>query len=159
MPEFIKRTVFVYSSLILSTLLVFWQIRNFDFLSYNDNEYVYENSHVFNGLIHEGAVFCQLGPYQDAIEPFKQAIRIKPDLAEAHCNLGAIFANIGRYQDAIESYKQTIKIKPDYVNAHSNLGIVYLATGDRNSAVEECKILKILDAKQAEELYKLINAK
>jgi tetratricopeptide (TPR) repeat protein len=105
-----------------------------------------------------GAVFCKLGRYQDAIEPFKQAIRIKPDLAEAHCNLGVIFANLGRYQDAIESYKQAVKVKPDFADAHFNLGVACLAAGDKDSALEEYKILKTLDAKQAEELYKLVNA-
>ena len=31
-------------------MLVFWQVRNFDFTNYDDNLYVYENSHVLNGL-------------------------------------------------------------------------------------------------------------
>jgi protein O-mannosyl-transferase len=47
-----KRTsvIFVYFALILSTLLVFWQVRNFDFINYDDNDYVYENPDVSKGL-------------------------------------------------------------------------------------------------------------
>jgi tetratricopeptide (TPR) repeat protein len=42
--------IFAYFVLILSTLLVFWQVRNFNFINYDDSDYVYENPHVLNGL-------------------------------------------------------------------------------------------------------------
>ncbi|MGA2092899.1 MAG: hypothetical protein ABSH16_05770, partial [Sedimentisphaerales bacterium] len=52
MPGFSNRSVvvFVYAALILSTLLVFWQVRNFDFVNYDDADYVYENPHVLSSL-------------------------------------------------------------------------------------------------------------
>ena len=48
MPESVKKTyiILIYFILILSTLLVFWQVRNFDFVGYDDSDYVYENAHV-----------------------------------------------------------------------------------------------------------------
>jgi protein O-mannosyl-transferase len=42
--------LFIYFALAVSTLLVFWQVKNFDFVNYDDNDYVYQNSHVLNGL-------------------------------------------------------------------------------------------------------------
>jgi protein O-mannosyl-transferase len=104
-----------------------------------------------------GVASGNLGRYQDEIESCKQAIRIKPDNAEAHSNLGVAYANLGRYQDAAEAYKQAIKIKPDFTMAHYNLIVTYLVIGDKSSALEEYKILKTLDAKKANELFKLIN--
>jgi tetratricopeptide (TPR) repeat protein len=103
-----------------------------------------------------GAAYDKLGRIQDAIESWKQAVRIRPDFAEVYSNLGAAFYKLGRYQEAIESLKQAVRIKPNYVDAHSNLGIIYVATGDKASALEEYKILKTLDAKQADQLYNLI---
>ena len=103
-----------------------------------------------------GVAYGSIGSFQEEIESYKRAIRIKPDFADAHYNLGVACANLGRYQDAIESFKHTIKIKPDYVDAHFNLGMVYLTTGDKASALEEYKILKTLGAKQADQLYNLI---
>ena len=35
-------------------MLVFWQVRNFDFVNYDDNHYVYENPLVLNGLTYSG---------------------------------------------------------------------------------------------------------
>jgi Flp pilus assembly protein TadD len=40
----------VYSVLTLSTLLVFWQVRNFDFTNYDDNIYVYDNPNIQAGI-------------------------------------------------------------------------------------------------------------
>ena len=52
MPESVKKSfvIFTYFVLILSTLLVFWHVRNFDYINYDDDSYVYENPHVLNGL-------------------------------------------------------------------------------------------------------------
>jgi len=70
MPEFVKRNiiVFIYFVLILSTLLVYWQVRNFDFVNYDDKVYVYENPHVLNGLTRSGVIWaftsCYFGYWQ-----------------------------------------------------------------------------------------------
>jgi len=48
----------VYSVLTLSTLLVFWQVRNFDFTNYDDNLYVTENQHVLSGLTQDGVIWA-----------------------------------------------------------------------------------------------------
>ncbi len=60
MLEFAKRNVivFVYSALILSTLLVFRQVRSFEFTTYDDNLYVSDNQHVLNGLTQDGIIWA-----------------------------------------------------------------------------------------------------
>jgi protein O-mannosyl-transferase len=57
---FLKRNAnfFVYSALIMSTLLVFWQVRNFDFVNFDDKNYVYENPHVMHGLTRDGVIWA-----------------------------------------------------------------------------------------------------
>ncbi|HEY5141044.1 MAG TPA: hypothetical protein VIJ25_17275, partial [Methylococcales bacterium] len=42
--------IFIYFALTASTLLVFWQVRTFDFVNYDDSVYVYKNQHVLGGL-------------------------------------------------------------------------------------------------------------
>jgi tetratricopeptide (TPR) repeat protein len=52
MPQQAKKSLVlsIYFVLAVSTLLVYWQVRNFDFINYDDNVYVYANPHVLNGL-------------------------------------------------------------------------------------------------------------
>ena len=60
MSESIKKILLIsiYFALTLSVLSVFWQVRNFDFINYDDNEYVSENSYVFNGLNSDSIVWA-----------------------------------------------------------------------------------------------------
>ena len=52
MPEQVKKSLVlsIYFALAVSALLVFWQVRNFDFVNYDDDDYVSANPHVLNGL-------------------------------------------------------------------------------------------------------------
>jgi tetratricopeptide (TPR) repeat protein len=65
MPEQVKKTLVpsIYFALAVSTLLVFWQVRNFDFVNYDDNLYVYQNPHVLNGLTADGAIWAFATPH------------------------------------------------------------------------------------------------
>lgn len=72
-----------------------------------------------------GVSYGKSGMDKEAIESFKQAIRIKPDYYFAHCGLGVSYGKLGMYREAIEAYKQAIRIKPDYADAHSGLGVTY----------------------------------
>jgi len=56
----------------------------------------------------------------EAMELFKQALRIKP--AVAHYSLGRALLETGRTSEAIDQYKQALQIDPDYAEAHNNLG-------------------------------------
>jgi tetratricopeptide (TPR) repeat protein len=60
MPEFTKKSLIIaiYFALALSTLLVFWQVRNFDFISHDDADYVWQNPHVLNGLSLDGIIWA-----------------------------------------------------------------------------------------------------
>ena len=58
----------------------------------------------------------------EAMGHYEQALRIKPDYAEAHYNLGNIFLQERKLSEAIGHYEQALRSKPDYAEAHYNLG-------------------------------------
>ena len=60
MPVQVKKSLVlsIYSALAVSTLLVFWQVRNFDFINYDDADYVSGNQHVLNGLTADGIIWA-----------------------------------------------------------------------------------------------------
>ena len=86
-----------------------------------------------------GYCYAERGRSAEAIEAYKQAIRIKPDFAEAHCFLGIRYGMLGRNAEAIEAYKQAIRIKPDYPEAHYNLGVTHGELGRNAEAIEAYK--------------------
>jgi len=49
---------FIYFALAASVILVFQQVRNFDFVNLDDGGYVYENQHVLNGLTGDGVIWA-----------------------------------------------------------------------------------------------------
>jgi len=52
------KIIFIYFILAMSVLLVFWQVRDFDFVNYDDQDYVYENRHVLDGLSWDGVIWA-----------------------------------------------------------------------------------------------------
>ncbi len=111
-----------------------------------------------NAEVHyeRGINFDTSGKHQEAIEAFKQAIRVNPDYAEAHYNLGTIYGKLGKYQEAIDAFKQVIRIEPDNVNTHFIIGFTYVLSDDYGSAMKEYKILKELDKERANKLFNII---
>ncbi|MBO1224839.1 MAG: tetratricopeptide repeat protein [Candidatus Scalindua sediminis] len=86
-----------------------------------------------------GYYHAESAMYKEAIESYKQSIRIYPDFADTHNNLGIAYGKLGMYKEAIESHKQAIRINPDYALAHYNLGIAY---GDLGMDKEEIDAYK-----------------
>src|SRR5437667_428999 len=103
-----------------------------------------------------GVEHFKSGRYKEAVEAYKRAISLKPDLAEAHNNLGVTYYKMGRDREAIESYKRAISLKPDYAEAYFNLGVVYLAAMNKTAALEQHTMLKSLDQKLSSEFYNVI---
>jgi protein O-mannosyl-transferase len=49
-----RQTLIVYIVLTVVTLAVFWQVNQYDFINFDDNVYVTQNSHIHSGLTPEG---------------------------------------------------------------------------------------------------------
>jgi tetratricopeptide (TPR) repeat protein len=99
------------------------------------------------------------GKYQEAVDSFKQVVRISPDYAEAYYGIGWAYGEMGKYQEAIEGYKKAISAGPDLSKAHSALGLIYIIINDRKSALKEYEILKGQDPVRAENLLNAIDNK
>jgi tetratricopeptide (TPR) repeat protein len=87
----------------------------------------------FNSAYNKG----ESGDYQGAIADYNQAIKIKPDYADAYINRGNAKYNLGDKQGAIADYNQAIKIKPDYAYAYNNRGIAKKNLGDKQGAIAD----------------------
>ena len=98
------------------------------------------------------------GKYEEAIESYKQAIKLNPDDAYAHTRLGVAYYKSGKYQEAIKSYKRAIRLDPDYRDAHHNLGVAYDELGRYKEAIESYKQAIRIDPDYADVHNNLGNA-
>ena len=65
------------------------------------------------------------GKLDEAIAEYREAIRLKPDFAEAHTNLGDALHRPGQTATRPSpNYREAIRLKPDVAEAHGNLGNV-----------------------------------
>ncbi len=78
-----------------------------------------------------------LGDKQGAIADYNQAIKIKPDLAEAYLGRGLVRFDLEDNQGAIADYNQAIKIKPDLAEAHLGRGYAKGTLGDNQGAIAD----------------------
>jgi tetratricopeptide (TPR) repeat protein len=102
-----------------------------------------------------GESYSISGMHKEAIEPYKQAIRINPDHAGAHYNLGESYSISGMHKEAIEPYKQVIRINPDHAEAHYGLGVAYSISGMHKEAIEPYKQVIRINPDHAEAHYGL----
>lgn len=55
----------------------------------------------------------------------EQALRVRPDSAEAHLDLGNIYLRDGNTREAIAHYRQVLRVRPDDALAHYHLGVAF----------------------------------
>ena len=102
-----------------------------------------------------GASNSGLMQFDDAIESYKQVLKIKPDYAEAYYNMGVALKSKGNPEAAIDSYKQALKIKPNYAEAHNNMGNALTDKDDLEGAIDSYKQALKIKPNYAEAYYNM----
>ena len=59
---------------------------------------------------------------ENSIAAYNEAIRLKPDYAQAYNNRGNVKGLLERHEEAIADYDEAIRLKPDYAQAYYNRG-------------------------------------
>lgn len=84
-----------------------------------------------------GIAFYTKGERDRAIEDFNEAIRLKPDLAEAFYDRAIAFDDKGESDRAIQDYGQAIRLRPDFSEAFKNRGTSFIYKGQYDRAIED----------------------
>src|SRR5437868_1325584 len=79
------------------------------------------------------------GNLDAAIEAYRAALQIDPNLSETHNNLGVVLESRGQRDKAIECFRMAVKISPQYADAHNNLGAALQRQGNVSEALSEIR--------------------
>jgi tetratricopeptide (TPR) repeat protein len=91
--------------------------------------------------------------YDLAITEFSEAIRLKPDYAEAYYNRGLAFDSKGEHDKAIADFGEAIRLKPDFGYAYDGRGVAEYLKGDYDKAIADENEAIRLDPNQARVYY------
>jgi tetratricopeptide (TPR) repeat protein len=82
-----------------------------------------------------GNEYKRLGYFQQAIQHYKEAIRIKPS-ATVQNSLGLLHLQLKHYPEAARHFSQTLRINPDNADAHNGLGEIGLSLKNYKEAIQ-----------------------
>jgi len=76
-----------------------------------------------------GNVYSMDGRIPEALESYRQALRINPDYPDVYNSLGVILFRQGKTEEAIGQYREALKRNPAYAKAYFNMGLARVAQG------------------------------
>jgi hypothetical protein len=112
-----------------------------------------------NALYFQGKAAQVLKRHHEAVDAFRRALDIDPQLAEVWYSLGITYSGLKHHTDAIDCYRQAISIKPDFTDALITLGVSYTLTGNPTAAMEVVKELRRFDPFNADILSNMIRSR
>ncbi|MFS7994604.1 putative tetratricopeptide-like helical domain superfamily [Helianthus anomalus] len=83
----------------------------------------------FRALKLLGSALLGVGEYKAAVKALEEAIYMKNDYADAHCDLPSALHAIGDDENVIKEFQKAIDLKPGHVDALYNLGCLYMDMG------------------------------
>lgn len=75
------------------------------------------------------------GRLDDAIREFREAVRLRPSLAEAHAKLGVIYYSRNEFDLAANAFREAVRQKPELARAAALLGIASVRSGNLDEAI------------------------
>jgi Flp pilus assembly protein TadD len=113
-------------------------------------------------LLEKGKELYRSDQDSEALSAFQEALKLDPDLAEAHFRLGLSYEALGKqeeaeaeYKKAVESYKKYLAEHEDDAEAHYDLGQTYAGLGQYSDAIREYREATKLKEDDADIYYDL----
>jgi tetratricopeptide (TPR) repeat protein len=89
--------------------------------------------------VNRAATLQFLGRTQEAEHDLRQAVRLEPDLAQAHFQLGNVLEHENQRDLAVAEFKEAIRLNAKYAEPHLALAQIYRQTGHPAEAEGEVK--------------------
>jgi tetratricopeptide (TPR) repeat protein len=105
-----------------------------------------------------GNALFDKGRIDEAIRQFQEALRLKPDDANAHYNLGAALGAMGQYDEAIPQFQTAIRLKPNDAWDYFDLGVALDKEGRTDEAIRQFQTALRLKPDDPKARFNLANA-
>jgi tetratricopeptide (TPR) repeat protein len=76
-------------------------------------------------LFQNGVSLAQADKLEEALDAFRKAVELKPDLAEAHINLGLLLYRLGKADEAEKALLKALELKPEEPKTKEALANIY----------------------------------
>jgi tetratricopeptide (TPR) repeat protein len=113
-------------------------------------------------LLEQGKTLYRNDQDSEAVEAFKQAVAMDPELAEAHFRLGLAYEALNKQDDAetefkkaVEAYKKFVDANPKDAEAHYLFGQTYASLQQYSDAIREYRAATRLKSDDADIYYDL----
>ncbi len=113
-------------------------------------------------LLEKGKQLYRDDQDEEAVKAFQEAVKLDPDLAEAHFRLGLGYEALGKreeaeaeYKKAVETYKKYLADHEDDSEAHYDLGQTYAGLGQYSEAIREYRLATKLKENDPDIYYDL----
>ena len=108
--------------------------------TYQNEQVLYEATLAYNpgawmARNNLGGLLNQQGRYAEALPHLTEALRLKPDFADAHNNLGDALTGLSRLDEAVEQFGKALALRPNYLEAHFNLARALVLQGKVEEAI------------------------
>ncbi|MFO0556499.1 MAG: tetratricopeptide repeat protein [Polyangiales bacterium] len=102
-----------------------------------------------------GLVNIKIGQIIRALENFRRASTLNPNLYEAFVNYGTINLNFRGYEEARGAFARAVELRPNDYDAHIGLGVALRGLGQIPQAQAEYDRARQLDGNRPDALYNL----
>jgi len=76
-------------------------------------------------MFEQGRLDYARGDLSMAASSLEQAVRLDPDLSQAHCLLARVYDDMALEREAVAAYRTCIDLQPGNAEAHAGIGIIF----------------------------------
>ncbi len=92
-----------------------------------------------------GDSYYELGRYEEALEEYQKALRLRPDFVDILTKIGIALLEQRALEKAIQYFLKAKEANPRYLPASIHLGMAYYRRGDIDLAIREWKAVQKMD--------------
>lgn len=90
------------------------------------------------------------GDWPEAVEQFREAVRLAPDLPVVRLNLGLALNRTGEARAALDQFEEAVRLDPGLAGAHFAMGTLYERSGRDGEALDRYTLAAARDPGHAE---------